>query len=60
MGHPSDWEKQGKPGLIPGAKAFLDHVNQSNVRIYYVSDRMQENKADTLRTLKAPTSAGIR
>ena len=49
----SDWEKQGKPGLIPGAKAFLDHVNQSNVRIYYVSDRMQENKADTLRTLKA-------
>lgn len=29
----SDWEKQGKPGLIPGAKAFLDHVNQSNVRI---------------------------
>ncbi|MCW4986199.1 5'-nucleotidase, lipoprotein e(P4) family [Enterobacter mori] len=49
----SDWEKQGKTGLIPGAKAFLDHVNQSNVRIYYVSDRMQENKADTLRTLKA-------
>lgn len=49
----SDWEKQGKPGLIPGAKAFLDHVNQSKVRIYYVSDRMQENKADTLRTLKA-------
>lgn len=49
----SDWEKQGKPGLIPGAKAFLDHVNQSKVRIYYVSDRMQENKADTLNTLKA-------
>ena len=34
-------------------KAFLDHVNQSKVRIYYVSDRMQENKADTLRTLEA-------
>ena len=49
----SDWEKQGKPGLIPGAKAFLDHVNQSKVRIYYVSDRMQENKADTLKTLNA-------
>ncbi|EKS7109284.1 5'-nucleotidase, lipoprotein e(P4) family [Enterobacter ludwigii] len=49
----SDWEKQGKPGLIPGAKAFLDRVNQSKVRIYYVSDRMQENKADTLNTLKS-------
>lgn len=49
----SDWEKQGKPGLIPGAKAFLEHVNQSKVRIYYVSDRMQENKADTINTLKS-------
>lgn len=49
----SDWEKQGKPGLIPGAKAFLEHVNQSKVRIYYVSDRMQENKADTINMLKS-------
>jgi 5'-nucleotidase (lipoprotein e(P4) family) len=47
------WEKQGDPGLIPGSKAFLDNVDQHNVRIYYVSDRTHENKADTLRTLKS-------
>ena len=28
-------------------------MNQSKVRIYYVSDRMQENKADTINTLKS-------
>lgn len=48
-----DWEKQGKPSLIPGAKAFLDNVNRHNVHIYYVSDRTQENKMDTLKTLKS-------
>lgn len=53
MGYLERLGKTGKTGLIPGAKAFLDHVNQSKVRIYYVSDRMQENKADTLKTLNA-------
>ncbi|EOS94762.1 5'-nucleotidase, lipoprotein e(P4) family [Erwinia tracheiphila] len=48
----SDWEKQGNPGLIPGAKAFLENVDRHNVHIYYVSDRTQENKQDTLNTLK--------
>ena len=52
-GIPERLGKTGKPGLIPGAKAFLEHVNQSKVRIYYVSDRMQENKADTINTLKS-------
>ena len=47
-----DWEKQGKPSLIPGAKAFLEQVNKQNVRIYYVSDRTQANKAQTINTLK--------
>lgn len=49
----SDWEKQGHPGLIPGAKAFLENVNHHNVHIYYVSDRTQENKKDTINTLKS-------
>ena len=48
-----DWEKQGNPGLIPGAKAFLDNVAHHNVRIYYLSDRTNENKTDTLNTLKS-------
>ena len=48
-----DWEKQGHPGLIPGAKAFLDNVDHHKVRIYYVSDRTNENKTDTLKTLQS-------
>jgi 5'-nucleotidase (lipoprotein e(P4) family) len=48
-----DWEKRGKPGLIPGAKDFLEHVNKQHVRIYYVSDRTNKNKTDTLNTLKS-------
>lgn len=47
----SDWEKKGKPNLIPGAKKFLDHVNQHNVHIYYVSDRSQKNLTTTIDTL---------
>jgi 5'-nucleotidase (lipoprotein e(P4) family) len=48
----SDWEQKGEPTLIPGAKDFIDFVTQQGVKIYYISDRFQENKADTLKTLK--------
>ncbi|MFI8417112.1 5'-nucleotidase, lipoprotein e(P4) family [Serratia sp. NPDC078593] len=47
------WEEKGQPKLIPGAKAFLEHVNQQQVKIFYVSDRFQKNKAHTLTTLKS-------
>lgn len=48
-----DWEKRGRPALIPGAKAFLEEVDRHRVAIYYVSDRTQANKKATLATLKA-------
>ncbi len=48
-----EWEKTGRPKLIPGAKAFLDFANQHQISIYYVSDRSQDNKSYTLATLKA-------
>lgn len=48
----SDWEKKGHPTLIPGSKNFLDFIDKRGVKIFYVSDRFQENKADTLNTLK--------
>ncbi len=48
----SDWEKKGHPTLIPGAKDFVDFVDQRGVKIFYISDRFQENKAATLKTLK--------
>ncbi|KFD22361.1 acid phosphatase [Tatumella ptyseos ATCC 33301] len=47
------WEKSGHPGLIPGAKAFLQAVNAKKVHIFYVSDRSQANKAQTLALLRS-------
>ncbi|MCK2184653.1 5'-nucleotidase, lipoprotein e(P4) family [Halomonas getboli] len=46
------WEREGEPRLIPGAKAFLDYADEHGVAIYYVSDRYQENEADTITTLE--------
>ncbi|MFC0266455.1 5'-nucleotidase, lipoprotein e(P4) family [Kushneria aurantia] len=48
----SNWEREGTPKLIPGAKAFLDYANEQGVAIYYISDRFQENEPATLATLK--------
>ena len=48
-----DWEKEGKPTLIPGAKAFLDYASDHDVTIYYISDRLEENHSYTMETLKA-------
>lgn len=46
-----DWEKNGEPSLIPGAKDFLNFVNNQHITIFYVSDRSQENKQATINTL---------
>lgn len=47
----SDWEQQGQPTLIPGAKAFIDKADQAGLSVYYVSDRFGENKDATISTL---------
>jgi 5'-nucleotidase (lipoprotein e(P4) family) len=47
------WEREGEPRLIPGAMEFLEFADEQGVSIYYVSDRYQENKADTLATMEA-------
>ena len=46
------WERDGTPGLIPGAKQFLEHADKLGVTIRYVSDRADEQKQHTLATLK--------
>ncbi|MCM2130263.1 5'-nucleotidase, lipoprotein e(P4) family [Larsenimonas rhizosphaerae] len=46
-----DWEKEGVPTLIPGALAFLEKADRAGVSIYYISDRSDENKSDTIATL---------
>lgn len=45
------WERDGDPTLIDGAKAFLDHADGLGVAIYYISDRADEQKDFTLKTL---------
>ena len=48
-----DWEQNGEPGLIPGALDFFSYADSLGVDIFYVSDRTEENKSDTLATLEA-------
>ncbi|RFC62836.1 5'-nucleotidase [Fulvimarina endophytica] len=47
------WERDGEPTLIPGAKAFLDHADELGVTIAYISDRTDDQKEFTLKTLQA-------
>lgn len=46
------WEREGTPRMIPGALEFLEYADSQGVAIFYVSDRYEENKADTLNTLQ--------
>lgn len=48
----ADWEIHGHPTLIPGAKGFIEYADQQGVSLYYVSDRYDENKASTIKTLE--------
>lgn len=48
-----EWEVKGHPKLIPGAKAFLEDADRQHVAIYYVSDRTEKNKADTIKMLNS-------
>ena len=47
-----DWERNGHPRVIPGAKDFLDHADEKGVAIFYISDRYDENKAQTVASLE--------
>ncbi|MBD3894632.1 5'-nucleotidase [Halomonas sp. ML-15] len=47
------WEREGTPRLIPGAMDFLEFADEQGVAIYYVSDRYEENKQDSLATLES-------
>lgn len=49
----NDWERNGNPTLIPGAKVFFDYADSQGVTIYYISDRYGETKDFTLETLKS-------
>lgn len=48
----AEWEKSGHPRLIPGSLDFFNFLNSKGIKIFYISDRTDENKAATLTTLK--------
>lgn len=54
-----EWEREGTPDLIPGAKDFLEYAAAQDVTIYYVSDRYDENKDATIATLQALGLPGV-
>ncbi|MBF7684892.1 5'-nucleotidase, lipoprotein e(P4) family [Acinetobacter sp. B10A] len=48
----SAWEKSGNPTLIAGSLDFFNFLNDKGIKIFYISDRSDENKAATLATLR--------
>lgn len=51
ISHWKRWEREGEPGLIPGAVDFFALADRLGVTIFYVSDRFDENKFATIATL---------
>jgi len=48
----SKWVQEERATLVPGAKNFLDIVRSMNIRIIFISNRMDSNLAPTINNLK--------
>ncbi len=48
------WEDHGsdRVRLVPGAKAFIDHLRELGVQPFYISNRNDRARAETMRALK--------
>lgn len=46
------WEQHGQPKLIPGSLEFLQFADQHQLKIFYVSDRSEKYRANTIAQLK--------
>ena len=49
----SAWIKESKAGAMPGAYEFLSAVDALSIDIFYVTNRNEKLKADTMRNMKA-------
>ena len=49
----TEWVRLRKAELVPGAKAFLDALQQRGVAVYFVTNRSADEEADTLANLVA-------
>ena len=53
--NPESWSAWGnlkEAELVPGAKNFIDNVNKTNVRIVFLSNRMDKNKLPTIKNME--------
>lgn len=50
--HWDKWVQDAKAPLIPGAGKFLHYADEHGVQIFYVSNRVNKNKAETIENLK--------
>lgn len=55
----SAWEQHGTPTALPGAVAFASYVNSHGGKMYYISNRSDDNKAPTMKTLEALGFPGV-
>ena len=48
----SVWVNQKEAELVPGAKEFIDRVRTTNVRIIFLSNRMEKNELPTISNME--------
>ena len=48
----SEWVNLKEADLVPGAKKFIDNVKKTNVRIVFLSNRMDKNKMPTIENME--------
>lgn len=47
----TDWEKEERAKAIPGALEFFKYANSKGVKIFYISNRSEEQKEETMQNL---------
>tara|TARA_Y100000994_G_scaffold8524_1_gene7137 strand:+ start:1083 stop:1754 length:672 start_codon:yes stop_codon:yes gene_type:complete len=47
----SEWVNLKEAELVPGAKEFIDKVRETNVKIIFLSNRMEKNKVPTIQNM---------
>ncbi len=47
-----EWGKEEKAGLVPGALEFFTYVKSKNIEIFYITNRLEKQKDETLSNLK--------
>ena len=48
----SKWVIRAEAKLVPGAKEFFDYIRKMNIQIIFISNRMNERLASTIRNMK--------